>query len=164
MSRTSKIISLIFIIPLLSGCFSDSPKELRRKADGGDTESMYKLSRYHFDKNQGRGPIFPHREHGSKFCHHLVGEVYWMHRAAKYGHELAKAIIENKVIQYNGLEFYAEDCFIHPDSRIANLMRDKNSQVYKEWNGFCANESCSRKTKNFNEAWYYNGQYIFPSR
>ena len=152
-----KIISLIFIIPLLSGCFSDSPKELRRKAEGGDTGAMFELSQYHFDQNEGRlGP----KEYGSEFCHHLVGEEYWLYRAAKYGHKFAKDLIE--MSSHNDLEFYKEDCSIHPDSRVANGLRDKNSEYYKDWDGFCANESCSRKTKKFDKTWYFNGQYIFP--
>ena len=54
-------------------------------------------------------------------------------------------------------------------SIIQSLETDKEHQKWKreQWErfeGFCANESCSRKTKNRHEARYYNGQYIFPSR
>ncbi len=151
-------VLILCIGVLLSSC--EDPNNLRQKANLGDTGAMWKLSEYHYDRRES------FHIHGAEFCHHLFGEVYWMHRAAKNGHKFAKFMYEQTLntLGKNSLEFHKEDCFMHPDSYLANLMRDKNSQVYKEWNGFCANESCSKKTKNFNKAWYYNGQYISPSR
>ena len=164
-----KLLSTFLILCvgfLLSSC--KNPDDLLGKAKLGDTGAMWELGQYHHDKRESASR---HTEQ-YVFCHHLVGEVYWVVTAARRGHKMANAWHQ---MNPDMLEEYKEDCIGKDISeyspKVRNIIQraetDKDHQRWKreQWEkfeGFCANESCSKKTKNRHKARYYNGDYIFP--